>query len=269
VRGQPLARQRRPTLYFLEEIRAISPVFLDTEVDVTALARGPAGDPRRASVTAHAVHAAGRVLAGHPEANAAIRGRRRPRIARYPGVHVKVTLDKRLSGQRIVLSAVLRDADRATVPEIQDELSRLRDGDPEQLPEFAGARTLHRLPVAVGRAGFRRAVRPLAGRVERLGTVAVTSLGHWPVDGFYSVGGTTITIGLGRVTDRPVARDGQVVIAPVLRLSLAFDHRVIDGAEAAEILAALRTALEHPPGPGGDPDPAAGRIPAATAGGPA
>ncbi|MGH3164917.1 MAG: hypothetical protein ACRDN0_03355, partial [Trebonia sp.] len=33
----PIARERRHTLYFLEEIRAFSPVFLDTEVDMTAV----------------------------------------------------------------------------------------------------------------------------------------------------------------------------------------------------------------------------------------
>jgi len=76
------------------------------------------------------------------------------------------------------------------------------------------------------------------------GTVAVTSLGHRPVDGFHSVGGTTITLGLGRIVDRPVVRAGEITVAPVMRLNLAFDHRVIDGAEAADVLAALKQSLE-------------------------
>lgn len=49
---------------------------------------------------------------------------------------------------------------------------------------------------------------------------------------------------MGRIADRPVARDGAVVIAPVMRLSLAFDHRVIDGAEAADVLTEIKDALE-------------------------
>jgi acetylornithine deacetylase/succinyl-diaminopimelate desuccinylase-like protein len=246
MRSERLPAQRRHTLYFLEEIRACSPVFLDTEVDVSALGGSGTATAQRYSLTAHVVVAAGRVLARHPQANAAIRGRVSPRVARFPHVHAKVTLDKVIGEQRVVLSAVLPDVDLASLEDIQRQLRYFRDGDPDQMAEFAGIRALHRLPVPLGRAGFRRVVRPLADRARRFGTVAVTSLSGWPVDGFYSVGGTTITIGLGQVADRPVARAGQVVIAPVLRLSLTFDHRVIDGAQAADILAELRAELQSP-----------------------
>jgi pyruvate/2-oxoglutarate dehydrogenase complex dihydrolipoamide acyltransferase (E2) component len=64
------------------------------------------------------------------------------------------------------------------------------------------------------------------------------------VEAFRSVGGTTITLGLGATADRPAVRDGRVVVAPVLPLSLAFDHRVIDGAEAADVLAEIEEGLE-------------------------
>lgn len=241
-------RERRHTLYFLEEIRGFSPVFLDTEVDMTAVLADRADRAERGlrcSVVTYVVHAAGRVLAAHPEANAAIRGRRRPRVARYGEVSAKITLDRTLGGRRVVLSTVLRDADRAGLEDLQEHLERFRDGDPAVMPEFAGLRALHRLPMPLGRTGFRRVVRPLRRRAERFGTFAVTSLGHRPVDGFHSVGGTTVTLGLGRVADRPVARGGQVTIAPVMRLSLAFDHRVIDGAEAADVLTEIKDGLEN------------------------
>ncbi|MEU4746675.1 2-oxo acid dehydrogenase subunit E2, partial [Actinosynnema sp. NPDC023658] len=87
-------------------------------------------------------------------------------------------------------------------------------------------------------------LRSLTRRPGLLGTFAVTSLGHRPVDGFHSVGGTTITLGLGRTADRPVVRDGVVAVAPVMRLNLAFDHRVVDGAEAADVLAEIRAGLQ-------------------------
>ncbi|QXJ23891.1 2-oxo acid dehydrogenase subunit E2 [Actinomadura graeca] len=240
----PLPRERRHTLYFLDEVRAFAPVFLDTEVEMTELAAHRASADRHYSTVTYAVHTAARVLARHPDANAAVRGRLNPRLARYPGVHAKITLDKTLNGRRVVLSAVLRDADKAGLDELQRQVERYRDGDPAGMEEFAGLRALHRLPVPVGRVAFRRVVRPLRGRADRLGTFAVTSLGHRPVDGFHSVGGTTVTLGLGRVADRPVARDGRVVVAPTMRLGLAFDHRVIDGAEAADVLAEIKDGLE-------------------------
>ncbi len=44
----------------------------------------------------------------------------------------------------------------------------------------------------------------------------------------------------------PVAVDGQVVVRPMTALSLAHDHRVIDGAPAAEFLALLIELIEQP-----------------------
>lgn len=242
---QRLPRQRRHTLYFLREIRAFSPVFIDTEVAMGAVLAHRASAGRRRSVVTYVICAAGRVLARHPDANAAIRGRLSPRIARYPRVHAKFTLDKRIDGHRVVLSAVLRDVDRAELDDVQRQVEHYRDGDAETMEEFAGLRALHRLPPPVGLAGFRRVVRPLRNRADRFGTFAVTSLGHRPVDGFYSVGGTTVTLGLGQVAERPVARGGEVRIAPTMRLSLAFDHRVIDGAEAADVLTEIKDGLER------------------------
>ncbi|ONH34909.1 2-oxo acid dehydrogenase subunit E2 [Protofrankia sp. BMG5.30] len=241
-----LARQRRHTLFFLRETRGFAPVFLDTEVDMSRLRalRSQDSQARHSTVT-YVLYVAGRVLANHPEANAAILDGRRPRTARYPAVHGKVTLDKTIDGHRVVLATVVPDLERRSLAEIQQHVERFRDGDPATMPEFGGVRRLHaaRSWTKAARA-FRRVVRPLETRPTVWGTVAVTSLGHRPVDSFHSVGGTTITLGLGRTVDRPVARDGRVVVAPVLRLSLAFDHRVIDGAEAADVLAEIKEGLE-------------------------
>lgn len=241
-----IARERRHTLFFLDEIRPFAPVHLDTEVDMSGvLAHREAhrGDSRLSVVT-YVLHSAARVIAAHPEANAAIRGRVRPRVARYGEVSGKVALDKRIRGRRVVVSAVLPDLDRADLKGIQHELERYRDGDPEVMPEYASMLLLHRLPATLARAAYRRAVRSLISHPRFFGTFAVTSLGHRAVDGFHSVGGTTVTFGVGRITDRPVVRDGEVTSAPVMRLNLTFDHRVIDGAEAADILTEVKEALE-------------------------
>ncbi|MEU9609700.1 2-oxo acid dehydrogenase subunit E2 [Streptomyces sp. NPDC048057] len=245
----PLPRERRHTLFFLEVIRDCSPVFLDTEVDMTQVlahrkaAREDGGT--HYATTAYVLRAAGRVLAKHPEANAAVQGSRRPRIAHYPYVNGKLTLDRMLGGRRVVLGTVVPDLHVAELDAIQRHLERVRDGDPQELPDFAAVRALHRAPWARGRSRFRKAARSLALRPHLTGTFAVTSLGHRAVDSFHSVGGTTTTFGVGRITDRAVARDGRLTVAPVLRLSLSFDHRVIDGAEAADVLTEVKEALEN------------------------
>jgi len=53
-------------------------------------------------------------------------------------------------------------------------------------------------------------------------------------------------LGLGKIADRPVARNGQVVIRRMLPLSLTFDHRVIHGAEAARFMNSVIQRLEDP-----------------------
>ncbi|MCK5434058.1 MAG: 2-oxo acid dehydrogenase subunit E2, partial [Dehalococcoidales bacterium] len=56
----------------------------------------------------------------------------------------------------------------------------------------------------------------------------------------------SVILGTGRVTDRVVARDGQIVIRPIMTYYLTYDHRVIVGAVAAEFIATLIKLLETP-----------------------
>jgi 2-oxoisovalerate dehydrogenase E2 component (dihydrolipoyl transacylase) len=53
-------------------------------------------------------------------------------------------------------------------------------------------------------------------------------------------------LGAGGIRDEPVAVDGQVVVHPILPLSLTFDHRAVTGGEAARFLKALVEALQQP-----------------------
>ncbi len=53
-------------------------------------------------------------------------------------------------------------------------------------------------------------------------------------------------LGVGRAQEKPVAREGQVVIRPMLPLSLSFDHRLIDGATAQRFLNVVMARLEDP-----------------------
>ncbi|MBD8679303.1 2-oxoglutarate dehydrogenase complex dihydrolipoyllysine-residue succinyltransferase [Sphingomonas sp. CFBP 13720] len=53
-------------------------------------------------------------------------------------------------------------------------------------------------------------------------------------------------LGLHRIEERPVVRDGQIVIRPMMYLALSYDHRLIDGREAVTFLVALKNAIEDP-----------------------
>jgi 2-oxoisovalerate dehydrogenase E2 component (dihydrolipoyl transacylase) len=79
-------------------------------------------------------------------------------------------------------------------------------------------------------------------------TITITSLG--------ALGGIVTTpvinapevaiVGVNRVVERPVVRDGQIVVRQLMNLSSSFDHRVVDGIHAAEFVQLIRGYLEAP-----------------------
>lgn len=53
-------------------------------------------------------------------------------------------------------------------------------------------------------------------------------------------------LGMHSIQDRPVARDGQVVIRPMMYLAMSYDHRIVDGKEAVTFLIAVKQVIEDP-----------------------
>jgi pyruvate/2-oxoglutarate dehydrogenase complex dihydrolipoamide acyltransferase (E2) component len=260
----PLPAQRRHTIHFLRALRSASPVFLDTDVDMEWVLRHREqqreSGRRPPSIVTYVVAAAGAVLARRPDGNAALGGWWNPKIVNYASVDAKLVLDRNHHGQRLVASVPLRDVDRRPLTDIQHDVDRFRNTPLDDLPEMRGLLLLHRLPVWLGWPLFAAAVHDPRRRQRLLGTFAVSSLGNSDVNGFHAVGGTALTFNIGRVRDTPVARreappkgrhlsaapgsEATVSIAPVMRLNMAFDHRVIDGAAAAEVLTDVKAALE-------------------------
>lgn len=243
-----MASERKHTLLFLRYARAMSPVFIDADVDMARF-RGTdvvAGSDRlNYSATSLVIWAAGRVLARHPAANSAASGGRFPKVVTHDSVIAKVAVDKIIDGNRVVVSGLIRDVQNANLQAIQAHLKRFRANAVQDMAEMSGVLKLHRLPFWLAQIAFALRVGPLRTRSQTMGSFAVSSLGHRPINGFQAVGGTTITLNLGQVRDAAVVRDGQIVVSPVLRITMAFDHRVLDGAEAADILSEIKDFLEH------------------------
>ena len=53
-------------------------------------------------------------------------------------------------------------------------------------------------------------------------------------------------LGLHNIQDRPVVRDGQIVIRPIMYLALSYDHRIVDGREAVQFLVRVKQLVEEP-----------------------
>ncbi len=80
------------------------------------------------------------------------------------------------------------------------------------------------------------------------GTFTVTNLGAYGVDVFNPIINPpqSAILGVCRIAKRPVVVDDKIEIRPMMNLCLTYDHRVIDGAPAAEFLSRIKDLLENP-----------------------
>jgi 2-oxoglutarate dehydrogenase E2 component (dihydrolipoamide succinyltransferase) len=53
-------------------------------------------------------------------------------------------------------------------------------------------------------------------------------------------------LGMHNIVERPVVKDGQIVIRPIMYLALSYDHRIIDGRESVGFLVKVKQILENP-----------------------
>ncbi|WP_102027497.1 dihydrolipoamide acetyltransferase family protein [Salirhabdus sp. Marseille-P4669] len=133
----------------------------------------------------------------------------------YYNIGIAADTDKGL------LVPVVKDADRKSIFEISQEINELavkaRDGKlaPDEM-------------------------RGASCTISNIGSAG----GQWftPVINHPEVA----ILGIGRIAEKPVVRDGEVVIAPVLALSLSFDHRMIDGATAQNAMNHIKRLLNDP-----------------------
>jgi pyruvate dehydrogenase E2 component (dihydrolipoamide acetyltransferase) len=80
------------------------------------------------------------------------------------------------------------------------------------------------------------------------GTFSVSNLGMFGIKRFVAVINPpqAAILAVGEMTPRPVVRDGEVVVRPIMELTLTCDHRILYGADAAQFLGRIRERLENP-----------------------
>ncbi len=80
------------------------------------------------------------------------------------------------------------------------------------------------------------------------GTFTISNLGMFGIDQFSAIlqPPEAAILAVGRITDRVVARDGEIIIRPMMTLTLSIDHRVLDGVIGAEFLQSLKNYIENP-----------------------
>jgi pyruvate dehydrogenase E2 component (dihydrolipoamide acetyltransferase) len=170
----------------------------------------------RVTVTDLLVKVCAEALRLHPRVNASWRD---GAIVPGPGIHVAVAI----ATDDALVAPVVHGADRLELAALS---ARVRD-----IAEAARAGSLRPEDV-------------------RGGTFTLSNLGMYGVDGFQAIVNApqAAILAVGRASERPVARNGEVVVRPMLTLSVSFDHRVVDGARGAEFLDTLASLVEEPAG---------------------
>ena len=196
--------------------------FVVREVDCTELVAaqkrlGPAIEQARGArltITDLLVALVARVLAKHPQINASWT---REGIHLHHDIHISVAM----AVKEGVVSAVIRNAHIAELGEIAVQR---RD-----LSERAKANRLRPADISGG-------------------TFTISNLGMYQVDAFSAIitPPQAAILAVGSIVDRVVPVDGKPGIRPVMILTLSSDHRVVDGARAAEFMKDLSETLSRP-----------------------
>lgn len=126
-----------------------------------------------------------------------------------------------VGGGRGLVVPVLRDADRLSFAEIEKAIA-----------DFASRAKENRLKLEELQGGTFTISN---GGVY--GSMLSTPIVNHPQSG---------VLGLHAIQDRPVAREGQVVVRPMMYVALTYDHRIIDGREAVTFLKRIKECIENP-----------------------
>lgn len=171
----------------------------------------------RVSLNDLLVRAVALALRAHPGVNASYSGEGRGATIRHSRVHVGIAV----ASPAGLVVPVIPDADRAAVTAIS-----------------AVSREL------VAKAAERR----LTAAEMSDGTFTISNLGMFGVESFTAIINPPqgAILAVGAVSEHLALVDGEVVAVPRLRVTLTADHRIIDGALAAQFLATLSALLEEP-----------------------
>jgi pyruvate dehydrogenase E2 component (dihydrolipoyllysine-residue acetyltransferase) len=190
-------------------LRDTAQITITTEADVTAATelRAHLKQSFDVTYTDMLVHAAARALLRHPRMNSRLEGAEIV-TSREVNVGIAVALEEGL------IVPVVKDAARKPLRDIAIESRALGE------KAHAG----------------RLKLEDVTG-----GTFTVTNLGTYGIDAFTPIlnQGETGILGVGRIVEKPAVYRGEIARRAMMTLSLTFDHRVIDGAPAAQFLATV------------------------------
>jgi len=195
--------------------RSVPHFFVTREIDASGLLElRKSGGAGQASINDVLVGLVARALQKHPRLNASWTG---------DGIreNAEVNISVAMAVDDGVVAAVIRNANKLPLAEIAVERRELTER---------------------ARAGKLR-LADISG-----GTFTVSNLGMFEVDAFTAIitPPQAAILAVGKIVERVVVSEGQMAIRPMITVTLSSDHRVVDGARAAQFLNTLATAMVKP-----------------------
>jgi pyruvate/2-oxoglutarate dehydrogenase complex dihydrolipoamide acyltransferase (E2) component len=179
----------------------------------------------------------------HPETRTA----RLPwgQIIRFNEIAAGFTVEKFVGTQSVVFFGLIKNSDTKSLEEISKELNDYAIKEISEIPQLALEDCFNRMPWIIRQFIIRLGLIFPGVRLHYMGaTFGLSSLGKFGITGLIPPCVSTITFGIGAVEERPVARNGQIEIHPMMTMVLNFDHRLIDGAPAARFMQDVKALLE-------------------------
>ena len=122
------------------------------------------------------------------------------------------------------------------------------DGLVVPVVRFANEQTLPQIGAAVRDLAGKARNKKLTPDEMQGSTFTVSNLGMFGIDTFTSIINqpNSAILSVGNIVEKPVVKDGQIVVGNTMKLSLACDHRTVDGATGAQFLQTLKGYIENP-----------------------
>jgi pyruvate/2-oxoglutarate dehydrogenase complex dihydrolipoamide acyltransferase (E2) component len=159
-------------------------------------------------------------------------------------VDISFAMEKKHRGGNVVLIPIIRQANKKSINAISSEIKHLSELTFDAMPEIKLIKVMNRYPDFLKYLTLRIICQSVKLYNFFFGTVGVTNLGKFGITHFYPLWINATVFGIGTIEEKPVVRNGTITTAHMLYLTIAFNHRILDGSAASEILAEVKRTIE-------------------------
>ena len=124
----------------------------------------------------------------------------------------------------------------------------VEDGLVVPVVKFANAQSLPQIGAAVKDFAGRARQKKLTPQEMEGSTFTISNLGMFGIESFTSIINqpNSAILSVGTIVEKPVVKEGKIVVGNTMKLTLACDHRTVDGATGAAFLQTLKGYIENP-----------------------